>query len=87
VDRYATLGQWFAAADAAGLVEPQCDFAEWVHGREDDPTTTLADAPPGIILEACMSALRLDDNADRGFFADLIDAHSNSEIVKRWARL
>lgn len=81
-----TLGEWFAAAQAAGLVEPDCDFAEWVKGREAYPATALDDAPAPIALEASVSALRLSCNADRAFFVALVDRHSNSEAVKRWAR-
>ena len=80
------MGEWFAAAQAAGLVEPDCDFAEWVQGREAYPASVLDDAPGSIALEACMSALRMSGNQDRAFFVALVDQHSNSEAVKRWAR-
>jgi len=33
-----------------------------------------------------MSALRLSGNDDRAFFIGLVDQHSESEAVKRWAR-
>jgi hypothetical protein len=86
VTRDDTLGDWFSAAQAAGLVEPDCAFEEWLEGREAYPATALDDAPAAIALEACMSALRLPDNADRAFFVALVERHSNSEAVKRWAR-
>jgi hypothetical protein len=86
VDRNTHLGDWFAAAQSAGLVEPDCAFEEWLDGREEYPASTLDDAPSAVALEACMSALRLPQNTDRAFFIALVDQHSTSEAVKRWAR-
>jgi len=86
VDRDTALSEWFAAAQQAGLVEPDCDFEVWIEGRETYPATALADAPVAVVLEACMSALRLPGNDDRAFFNGLVDQHSESEVVKRWAR-
>ena len=86
MNRDTALSEWFAAAQQAGLVEPDCDFEVWIEGRETYPATALADAPVAVVLEACMSALRLPGNDDRAFFIGLVDQHSESEVVKRWAR-
>lgn len=82
-----TVAEWSAAAQDEGFPEtPGCEFYAWASGRESAPMATLADAPREVILLACMTALRMTACADRAWFVALVDLHSDSAAVKRWAR-
>jgi len=85
--RHDTVDTWATAARAEGFPqEPGGPFYAWADQAPDAPLTTLPDAPQDAILAACVVGLRLSACADRDFFVDLIDAHSSSAAVKRWAR-
>lgn len=87
LDRNAPISDWIAAAQAAGVPrEPGCPFYVWAEGREDRPLREIESAPVEVILEAATTGLRIDQGTDKEFFVQLIEGHSNSEAVKRWAR-
>jgi hypothetical protein len=85
--RHDTVDTWATAARAEGFPqEPGCLFYAWADQAPDAPLTALEGAPQDAILAACVVGLRLSVCADRDFFIGLLDAHSNSAAVKRWAR-
>lgn len=82
-----TVGDWIAAAQAEGFPETDgCAFYAWADGREADVLTALELAPSDAILAASVTALRMTACADRAWFVALVEEHSDSAAVIRWAR-
>lgn len=87
MNRHSHLSTWIAAAQANGIMpEPGCPFYVWANGKGRSPLRMIEHAPVEVILEAAAAGLRIPESQDKEFFVALIEKHSNSKAVKRWAR-
>lgn len=87
--RESSLAAWLTALEGAGLVhEAGCPWMAWAAtvDRDRPVAALLIDAGGQRALEAALTVMGAMPQADRDYWLGLIDAHSNSEAVKRWAR-